>query len=105
MTELERYFNQFRKNIIGIDAVIETPYGKKNLVYADWIASGRLYAPIEHKIISQIGPLVGNTHSENTTTGRAMTEAYHDAQKIVKHHVPRLRLKAGISNQLAAIKG
>jgi selenocysteine lyase/cysteine desulfurase len=87
MTELEKYFDRFRKNIIGIDALIETPYGKKKLIYADWIASGRLYGPVEQRMTSQIGPLVGNTHSESTSTGRAMTEAYHEAQKIVKHHV------------------
>ena len=87
MTELEKYFDLFRQNIIGIDAQIETPYGKKELIYADWIASGRLYGPIEKRMTSQIGPLVGNTHSESTSTGRAMTGAYHEAQKIVKHHV------------------
>lgn len=87
MTELEIHFEKYRKNIIGIDAEIETPYGTKKLIYADWIASGRLYSPIEKRIIVDIGPMVGNTHSESTTTGRAMTDAYHFAQKIVKRHV------------------
>lgn len=87
MTNLEKYFYPFRQNIIGIDALIDTPYGRKKLVYADWIASGRLYRPIEERLSAQVGPLVGNTHSESTATGRAMTEAYHEAQKIVKHHV------------------
>ena len=45
MTELEKYFQTFRKNIIGINAGIDTPYGYRKLVYADWIASGRLYGP------------------------------------------------------------
>ena len=87
MTELENYFEPYRKNIIGINAVIETPYGTKKLVYADWIASGRLYSPIEKKMLEEIGPMIGNTHSESTATGKAMTDAYHLAQKIVKHHV------------------
>ena len=87
MTDLEKYFERFRQNIIGIDAEIETPYGRKKLVYADWIASGRLYRPVEKRLIEDIGPLVGNTHSESTSTGQAMTDAYHEAQKIVKHHV------------------
>ena len=87
MTELEIYFDQYRRNIVGIDAKIETPYGTKNLIYADWIASGRLYKPIEDRILNDIGPLVGNTHSESSATGYAMTKAYHLAQKIVKHHV------------------
>jgi len=87
MQELEKYFNNFRKNIIGIDASIATPCGEKKLVYADWIASGRLYKPIERRLSDDIGPMVGNTHSESTATGKAMTEAYHLAQKIVKNHV------------------
>lgn len=87
MPDLEKYFNQFRKNIIGIDACIETPYGTKKMIYADWIASGRLYEPIEKKISKEIGPMIGNTHSESSATGKAMTDAYHLAQKIVKHHV------------------
>jgi selenocysteine lyase/cysteine desulfurase len=87
MTDLEKYFDHFRRNIIGIEAEIVTPYGTKKLVYADWIASGRLYRPIEKRITEDIGPMVGNTHSESTATGIAMTEAYHLAQRIVKQHV------------------
>ncbi len=87
MTELEKYFSHYRNNIVGINNEIETPYGKKKLVYADWIASGRLYAPIEKRLSEDIGPMVGNTHSESTSTGKAMTDTYHLAQKIVKKHV------------------
>ena len=87
MSALEDYFNNFRKNITGIDAEIETPYGSRKLVYADWIASGRFYTPIEKRISDDIGPMVGNTHSESSSTGIAMTNAYHHAQKIVKKHV------------------
>jgi selenocysteine lyase/cysteine desulfurase len=87
MSDLERYFGSFRENIIGSDADIETPYGRKRLVYADWIASGRLYGPIEKRLSEDIGPMVGNTHSESSSTGLAMTKAYHLSQKIVKSHV------------------
>jgi selenocysteine lyase/cysteine desulfurase len=87
MSDLEKYFNNFRSNIVGVEAIIESPYGSKKLVYADWIASGRLYRPIEKRLSEDIGPMVGNTHSESTATGQAMTDAYHFAQKIVKRHV------------------
>lgn len=87
MTELENYFDQYRRNIVGIDTEVETPYGIKKMIYADWIASGRLYKPIEKILSEDIGPMVGNTHSESSATGKAMTDAYHHAQKIVKHHV------------------
>jgi selenocysteine lyase/cysteine desulfurase len=87
MPDLEKYFSRYRKNIVGIDTEIETPDGFKKLVYADWIASGRFYAPIEKRMLNDIGPLIGNTHSESSATGIAMTNAYHKAQKLVKRHV------------------
>ena len=84
---LETYFAPYRKQIIGIDQTIATPYGIKPLVYADWTASGRLYQPIENRIMNEIGPYVGNTHTETTTTGCSMTHAYHEALKMIKKHV------------------
>lgn len=86
-TELEQYFQQFRKHIIGIDQEFETPYGKKKIVYTDWTASGRLYRPIEEKLMNVFGPYVANTHTETTVSGTAMTKAYHKAKHIIKDHV------------------
>jgi selenocysteine lyase/cysteine desulfurase len=98
MSDLERYFGSFRENIIGSDADIETPYGRKRLVYADWIASGRLYGPIEKRLSEDIGPMVGNTHSESSSTGLAMTKAYHLSQKIVPCQCGRDDLSSGRMN-------
>lgn len=87
MSELEKYFLKFRKNVIGIDKTFNTPFGEQKLIYADWIASGRLYRPIEEKLCETFGPLVGNTHSEASVTGTTMTLGYHEAHKIIKDHV------------------
>jgi len=84
---MESYFESFRKNIIGIDQTFKSPYGEKKILYADWIASGRLYKPIEDRLINTIGPFVGNTHTETSETGTLMTKAYHLAQKKIKEHV------------------
>lgn len=80
-------FLKFRGNIIGIDKEIQTPFGTKKLLYADWIASGRLYGPVEKKMTDIIGPWVGNTHTETSETGTLMTKAYLLAHKIIKKHV------------------
>ncbi len=85
--KLEDYFSKFRENVIGIDAVYESPYGQKKVVYADWIASGRLYKPIEEKMLNVFGPMVANTHTESSEMGRFMTEAYHFALHEIKRHV------------------
>ena len=86
-TKLEQYFQQFRKNIIGIDQEFDTPFGIKKIVYTDWTASGRLYRPIEEKLMNDFGPFVANTHTETTISGTAMTMAYHEAKHIIKRHV------------------
>ena len=87
MSDLEKYFEKFRTNTVGHDATFISPYGEQRLIYADWIASGRLYEPIEEKICKLFGPLVGNTHSESSETGTQMTLSYHQAHKIIKDHV------------------
>lgn len=86
-TNLETYFKSFRDNIVGIDQEFISPYGKKQIIYTDWTASGRLYRPIEEKLLNQFGPFVANTHTETTVSGTAMTKAYHHARNIIKRHV------------------
>ena len=51
---LEKYFDKFRKNIIGVDQTFESPFGVQKMVYADWTASGRLYRPIEEKMLNEL---------------------------------------------------
>ena len=85
--ELEHYFTKFRNQIIGIDHTFESPYGTQKLIYTDWTASGRLYRTIEDKIVNEFGPFVANTHTETSTSGAAMTLAYHEARNIIKKHV------------------
>ena len=84
---LENYFKPFRDAIIGINQEFVSPYGKQKIIYTDWIASGRLYRPIEEKLINDFGPFVANTHTETTVSGTAMTMAYHQARNIIKTHV------------------
>lgn len=87
VSSLENHFDTFARQIIGYDAGFFSPYGYKRIVYGDWIASGRLYEPIEKAFISQIGPFVANTHTETNETGSLMTRAYHLAHKKIKAHV------------------
>ncbi|KGO79677.1 selenocysteine lyase [Flavobacterium beibuense F44-8] len=86
-TQMEQYFEKFRNNIVGINQEFDTPFGRQKIVYTDWTASGRLYRPIEEKLLNEFGPFVANTHTETTVSGTAMTNAYHEARHIIKHHV------------------
>jgi len=87
MSNLEAYFQNFRKDVIGNDATYKSPYGIQNIVYADWIASGRLHKAVEDKITNVFGPFVANTHTETSETGTRMTQAYHYAQSLIKKYV------------------
>jgi len=87
MDNLSEYFSRFREGIVGNHLEYETPYGTKKLLYADWIASGRLYRPIEEKLLHEIGPWVANTHTETSEAGSIMTQAYHYAHSLIKKHV------------------
>lgn len=86
-TESECYFSKFRENTVGIDHTFESVYGERNLLYADWVASGRLYAPIEDIMLNKIGPMIANTHSLSSQTGKTSTYAYQYARDIIKKSV------------------
>jgi len=84
---IETYFQQYRDQIIGQQATFHSPYGLQELLYADWIGSGRLYGPIEDRLNREIGPFVANTHTESTETGMLMTRAYKHAHERIKELV------------------
>lgn len=87
MRNPEQYFSTFRENIVGINATYNSPYGMQKIVYGDWIASGRLYRPIENRVVDQFGPFVANTHTEASETGTLMTLSYKHAHDIIRKHV------------------
>ncbi|MFS4467192.1 aminotransferase class V-fold PLP-dependent enzyme [Maribacter sp. 2210JD10-5] len=87
VSKLEKHFSQFKRNIIGENTHFDSVYGPQKLIYADWIASGRLYGPIEDIMRDTIGPMIANTHSFSSETGKASTYAYKHARNIIKRHV------------------
>jgi selenocysteine lyase/cysteine desulfurase len=84
---LEKYFEPFRDNTIGRGRMHGFPSGQKELVYADWTASGRGYRPIENCLQNEVIPFFANTHTQTTLTGTLMTTAYEEAKSIIKQHV------------------
>ncbi|APQ17582.1 aminotransferase class V-fold PLP-dependent enzyme [Maribacter hydrothermalis] len=86
-SSLELHFTQFKSHVVGENAKFDSVYGTQNLLYADWIASGRLYGPIEDTMRNTIGPMIANTHSFSSETGKASTYAYKHAREIIKKHV------------------
>jgi selenocysteine lyase/cysteine desulfurase len=78
--QTEELWSSIRANIIGDK---ENP----DRIYADWTASGRLYAPIEQRISDIAGSLMANTHTEDSYSGREMTRLLSQANQKIKAHV------------------
>ncbi len=74
---------ELRRQIVGIDASIRTPYGEKLMVYADFTASGRSLQFIEEYLIS-LQRLYANSHTEDDLSGRFTTELLHQAEEMIK---------------------
>ncbi len=75
-----------RSEIIGNDSVFDTPFGKRNLFYADYTASGRSLKFIEEKLFD-IAKSYANTHTTDDYTGEYLTELLHSAEKMIKKSV------------------
>jgi selenocysteine lyase/cysteine desulfurase len=86
-TSLENYFKKYRGNIIGCGHTLELPWGKKEVVYADWTASARGYQHIEQRLQNEVIPFFANTHTQTTSTGSRMTRCYEEAKTVIKGHV------------------
>lgn len=69
--------SKIRESVIGERQLIQTSFGKKPLVYADYTASGRALTFIEDFISQQVLPFYANTHTETSYSG-AQTTAYRE---------------------------
>ena len=75
-----------RADTLGADAVIETPFGRRPLVYADFTASGRQLGAVEDRLRA-LAPFYANAHTEDSLTGRTATTLLHDAERAIKDAV------------------
>ena len=75
-----------RDEIIGNYSIIETPYGERNLFYADYTASGRNLKFIEEKLIN-IEKSYANTHTTDDYTGKYLTDLLHQSEVKIKKFV------------------
>ncbi len=75
--------HRIRTGIIGDGAVLDGPYGRRRITYADYTASGRSLDFIEDVIREQVLPRYANTHTESSGTGLATSRLREDARKII----------------------
>ena len=75
-----------RSQIIGNDLVFDTPFGERNILYADYTASGRGVKFIEKKL-QNILCSYANTHTEDDYSGKYLTQLFKDSLQKIKKHV------------------
>lgn len=72
-----------RAGLIGRDMPIETPFGTKSLLYADYVASGRALKQIEQFVAEEVLPYYANSHTEASHCGRTMTRMREEARATI----------------------
>jgi selenocysteine lyase/cysteine desulfurase len=88
---------EVRRGIIGGNAVIETPFGRRRLTYADHTASGRAVAAVEDRLREAL-ELYGNTHTDDDATGTRTSRLLHLAEARIKELV-----NAGPEHKIVAV--
>lgn len=71
-------------SVIGTHQYLETPFGYRPLVYADYTASGRSIDFIESWIGENVLPFYANTHSETSFTGAQTNHYREQARDIIR---------------------
>ncbi len=75
-----------REQIVGVDSTFETPFGERLMVYCDYTASGRCLRFVE-AYLQGLQRIYANTHTEDDTTGRSMSQLLHEAEASIKRSV------------------
>lgn len=100
MTHLKTQFSGFLKSlqadcdqltalkagVIGEGRLIDTPFGQRPLIYADYVASGRALRHVEDFILEEILPFYANTHTDASYCGAKMGAFREGARAIIRAH-------------------
>src|SRR3546814_21108221 len=87
MPDREALRGLIRDSVIGEDHLMETPYGRRRVTYADYTASGRALSFIEDFIRHEVLPRYANTHTESSGTALQNTRLREDDRGIVQRTV------------------
>ncbi len=69
-----------RDGLIGKGVSIPGPFGPRQLIYADHIASGRAIQQVETFIMERVLPFYGNSHTKASFCGEFVTSLREEAR-------------------------
>ena len=73
------------ENIIGKTKEFVSPFGKRQIVYCYYTASGKSLHCIESYIANEVLPTYGNTHTTTSVTSLQTTLFRHEAREILRN--------------------
>lgn len=76
-------FASLRAGLIGEGMRFETPFGTKELLYADFVASGRALKQVERFVAEEVLPYYANSHTEASFCGATMTRMREEARATI----------------------
>ncbi|CAE8599370.1 unnamed protein product, partial [Polarella glacialis] len=83
----EEILEAFRATTIGAEQEVQTCFGSRRTVYADYTASGRASTLVEDFVRDKVLPFYGNTHTLTTATARQTTYIRAEAREVIRHHL------------------
>ncbi|EPE96424.1 aminotransferase class V-fold PLP-dependent enzyme [Rhizobium grahamii] len=78
-----RIIEALRGGLVGSNARIVGPYGEKELIYADYVASGRALHQVERFVLDEVLPYYANSHTEASYCGGFMTRLRREARAVI----------------------
>jgi selenocysteine lyase/cysteine desulfurase len=73
----------FSAGLIGSKAKVNGPFGLKDLIYADYVASGRALKQVEDFVMEEVLPYYANSHTEASYCGGLMTRLRGEARSVI----------------------
>lgn len=80
------HIDRLRAGLIGEGISFDGPQGPRQLIYADYVASGRALRQVEQLVLDQILPFYANSHTEGSHCGAFVTRLRREARAVIARH-------------------
>ena len=82
-SRMEALMSFLSSDVVGCGAVLDSPFGARPVVYADWTASGRAVAHVERFLLHEVLPFYANTHSTAAYSGLQTSLYRREARDLI----------------------